>query len=228
MTTVKFLGGSFMKTLLNAIKIMLLVVVSGIVLFLICTGGGRLVILFNFLLSPLIWIFTFPIIGPIVFAITGMVLYAVMVRRPSQTWKNNEKNLFILVLFIMVGGWLASVEYAEMMFLLTCLVGVSYPIIQIVRFEIRGWKIITDVGRALPFCSFSQLSAINFKSPAANKQNGIYGSNLIWESLSSTLSLKLWAMSMKHFNAVFACGSSLSYWSFIYLRNWSRCAIGNS
>ena len=93
MTTVKFLGGSFMKTLLNAIKIMLLVVVSGIVLFLICTGGGRLVILFNFLLSPLIWIFTFPIIGPIVFAITGMVLYAVMVRRPSQTWKNNEKNL---------------------------------------------------------------------------------------------------------------------------------------
>jgi hypothetical protein len=135
--TVKFLGGSFMKALLNAIKIMLLVVVSGIVLFLICTDGGRLVILFNLLLSPLIWIFTFPIIGPIIFAITGMVLYAVMVRRPSQTWKNNEKSLFILVLFIMVGGWLVSVEYAEMMFLLTCLVGVSYPIIQIVRFEVK-------------------------------------------------------------------------------------------
>jgi hypothetical protein len=143
--TVKFLGGSFMKTLLIAIKIMLLVVVSGIVLFLICTGGGRLVILFNLLLSPLIWIFTFSMIGPIIFAVTALVLYAVMVRNPSQVWKDNEKNLFILVLFIMVGGWLASSEHAGMMFLLTCLVGVSYPIIQIVRIETRKTPTIKEM-----------------------------------------------------------------------------------
>ncbi len=131
--------------LLNAIKIMLLVIVSGIVLFLICTKGGRLVILFNLLLKPCIWVFTFPMVGPIIFAITGIVLYAVMVRRPSQEWKDNERNLFILVLLVVVGGFLASSEHAGVMFLLTCLVGVSYPIIQIVRIEIKKAPTVKEI-----------------------------------------------------------------------------------
>lgn len=126
------------STLLNSIKIMLLVVVSGIVLFLICVdNGGRLMIIFNLLLKPCIWVFTFPLVGFTISAITGIVLYAVMVRNPSQEWKDNEKNLFILVLFVVAGGFLASSVHAGTMFLLTCLVGVSYPIIQIIRMEIK-------------------------------------------------------------------------------------------
>lgn len=132
-------------TLLNSIRIMLLVIVLGIVLFLICSGGGRLVILFDLLLTPFIWIFTFPLIGPIIFTITGLVIYTVLLRKPSQEWKRNEKNLFIVVLFIMAGGWLASDHHAGMMFLLTCLVGVSYPIIQIVRIEIRKTPTIKEM-----------------------------------------------------------------------------------
>jgi hypothetical protein len=110
----------------------------GIVLFLVCSGGGRLVLLFDLLLlTPFIWIFTFPMIGPVIFAVTGLALYAIFARRPSPEWKNNEKYIFLMVLFITAGGWLASEHYAGMMFLLTCLVGVSYPIIQIIRFEIK-------------------------------------------------------------------------------------------
>jgi hypothetical protein len=124
-------------TLLNSIKIMLLVVMSGIVLFLVCSGGGRLILLFDLLITPFIWFFTFPIIGPIVFIITGLVLYAILTRHPSQGWKDNEKNLFILVLIVTAVGWLASEQHAGTMFLLTCLVGVSYPIIQIVRIETK-------------------------------------------------------------------------------------------
>lgn len=133
------------KTLLNSIKIMLLVIAAGIILFLVCSGGGRLIIIFNLLLKPCIWVFTFPMVGPIIFAITGLVLYAVIVRNPSQEWKDNEKNLFILVLFVVAGGWLVSEHYAGLMFLLTCLVGVSYPIIQIVRIETRKTPTIEEM-----------------------------------------------------------------------------------
>jgi len=126
-----------MTTLLNSIKIMLLIIVAGIVLFVMCSGGGRLIILFNLLLTPLIWFFTLPVIGPIVFIVTGLVLYAIFVRSPSQKWKDNERNLFILVLLVVVCGWLASEQHAGTMFLLTCLIGVSYPIIQIIRIETR-------------------------------------------------------------------------------------------
>lgn len=133
------------KALLNSIRIMLLVVVAGIVLFLVCSGGGRLVLLFDLLLTPFIWIFTFPMIGPVVFAVTGLALYAIFVRRPSPEWKNNEKYIFLMMLFIVVGGWLVSEHYAGMMFLLTCLVGVSYPIIQIIRFEIKKTPTIREM-----------------------------------------------------------------------------------
>lgn len=128
-----------MKTtdLLYAIKIMLLVIAVGMVLFLVCSGGGRLTLLFDLLFTPFIWVFTLPMIGPIVFIITGLVLYAILIRHPSQGWKDNEKNLFILVLIVMVVGWLVSEQHAGKMFLLTCLVGVSYPIIQIVRIETK-------------------------------------------------------------------------------------------
>ena len=132
-------------TLTNSIKIMLLVVAVGIVLFLICTDGGRLMIIFNLLLKPCIWVFTFPMVGSVISTITAIVLYAVMVRNPSQDWKDNEKNLFILVLFVVAGGFLASSEYAGLMFLLTCLVGVSYPIIQIVRIETKKTPTIKKI-----------------------------------------------------------------------------------
>jgi len=132
-------------TLMNSIKIMLLVVVSGIILFLVCSGGGRLMILFNLILKPFIWVYTFPVVGLFISIITGLVIYAVLLRSPSPEWKKNERYIFISALFISAGGWLASVEYAGIMFLLTCLVGASYPIIQIVRLEIKGWKVVTDV-----------------------------------------------------------------------------------
>ena len=134
-----------MNTLINSIKIMLLVVLSGIVLFLICTGGGRLILVFDLLLKPFIWVFTFPIVGPVIFIIAGLVLYTVCFRNPSPEWKKNEKHIFLILLLIMVGGWLASVEYAGLMFIMVCLVGVSYPIIQIIRFGTRRVTSINDI-----------------------------------------------------------------------------------
>ena len=64
--------------LINSIKIMLLVVVSGIVLFLVCSEGGRLMILFNFLIKPVIWVYTLPVIGPFIFIISGLIVYTVI------------------------------------------------------------------------------------------------------------------------------------------------------
>jgi len=128
------------EVFLNAVKIMLFVVVSAMGLFLICLGGGRLVIIFNFLIKPFIWVYTSPMVGPFIFIITGLVIYAILVRSPSPEWLKNERTVSLLALLIVVGGWLSSTEYAGIMFLLTCLVGVSYPIIQIVRFETRRGK----------------------------------------------------------------------------------------
>ena len=134
-----------MNTIINSLKIMLLTVLSGIILFLICTGGGRLMIVFDLLLKPFIWVFTFPIVGPVIFTISGLILYTVLFRSPSPEWKKNEKSIFLILLLIMVGGWLASVEYAGLMFLLICLTGVAYPIIQIVRFQLQGLVTIKNI-----------------------------------------------------------------------------------
>jgi hypothetical protein len=124
---------------------MVLVVLSGLVLFLICSEGGRLMIIFNLLIKPLIWVFTFPIVGPFIFVITGLVIYAVMVKTPSSEWKKNEKYVFYSLLLITAGGFLSSTEHSGFMFIMTCLVGVSYPIIQIVRFELKGVINITKL-----------------------------------------------------------------------------------
>lgn len=134
-----------MSTLMNSIKIMLFVVLSAIILFLICSEGGRLIILFNLLIKPFIWVFTFPMVGPFIFIITGLVIYAVMVKTPSPEWKKNEKYVFYSLLFITAGGFLSSTEHSGFMFIMTCLVGVSYPIIQIVRFEVKGVINITKL-----------------------------------------------------------------------------------
>jgi len=130
----------------NSIKIMALVIASGVVLFLVCSSGGRLMILFNLLIKPVIWVYMLPVIGPFIFIISGLIVYTVLSGTPSPEWKKNEKYIFISTLFITMGGWLSSSEHVGFMFLLTCLVGVSYPIIQIVRFETKkGRKIIQNI-----------------------------------------------------------------------------------
>jgi len=131
--------------LMNSIKIMLFVMLLGTILFLLCSGGGRLVILFNFLLKPFIWICTLPMIGPFIFILTGLILYAIFVKSPSPEWKRNEKYVFISTLLITAGGWLTSTEHAGTIFLMTCIIGVSYPIIQIVRYEAKGVRFIQDI-----------------------------------------------------------------------------------
>ena len=134
------------QALMNAVRIMLLVVAISLVLFLICGDGGRVVMMYNFFLAPFIWVFTFPVIGPVLFIIAVLVVYAVLMKSPSPKWKKNEKHVFWLLLFITAGGFLSSTEHAGVMFLLTCLVGVSYPIIQIIRFEIKN---ITSIMKIL-------------------------------------------------------------------------------
>jgi len=130
-----------MKTSIEAFKIMGVVLIFSMILFLIVSGFGRLTMLFELMIIPFIWIYKVPLIGISLIITTGVVIYAITVNKPSDRWKDYEKNLFKFLLVFTILGFLISNKHAGTMFLASCLIAVLYPIIQIVRTETRHRKI---------------------------------------------------------------------------------------
>lgn len=119
--------------MIRNIKIMLFTIFVVMVLFLIADGGGKFMSIFAFLIYPLMWLYSIPIIGICLFILSGVFTYALLIPKSNK----NEKQIYVIILMISACGWAIADEYVGLMFLITCIIGVSYPIIQIIRYEVK-------------------------------------------------------------------------------------------